>query len=170
MPENIIVDIQNGGAGVTDTTKAILPSHGKDQTQTATFEYSVWANLGEKLTFIPRDPRYIILASCFNYQLGNIFWLKDYNISSLQRVIYLTLWKSSYNIKVNVWFLEIYVYCNFARYTYDTIITGLFHPPFQLKVKLFQGVCSLPNTILLLLTHSFDLLQEWWGEEDFILS
>ncbi|KAF7804939.1 nodal modulator 1 [Senna tora] len=57
FPENIIVDIQNGGAGVIDAAKAILSSHDKDQTNTAIFEYSVWANLGEKLTIIPRDLR-----------------------------------------------------------------------------------------------------------------
>ncbi|XP_028797029.1 nodal modulator 1 isoform X2 [Neltuma alba] len=57
LPENMIVDIQNGGASVIDAAKAILSSDGKDETSTAIYEYSVWANPGEKLTFIPRDPR-----------------------------------------------------------------------------------------------------------------
>ncbi|KAK7337534.1 hypothetical protein VNO77_18114 [Canavalia gladiata] len=55
LPENIVVDIQH--ADVIDHTTATLKSHGKDQANTAIFEYSVWANLGEKLTFLPWDSR-----------------------------------------------------------------------------------------------------------------
>ncbi|XP_019421865.1 PREDICTED: nodal modulator 1-like isoform X4 [Lupinus angustifolius] len=57
LPENIVVDIQKDGIGSFDSAKAILKSHEKDQTNTAIFEYSVWVNLGEKLTFVPRDSR-----------------------------------------------------------------------------------------------------------------
>ncbi|XP_054800411.1 uncharacterized protein LOC129304687 [Prosopis cineraria] len=57
LPENMIVHIQNGGAGVIDAAEAILSSDGKDQTSTAIYEYSIWADPGEKLTFIPHDPR-----------------------------------------------------------------------------------------------------------------
>lgn len=61
LPESIVVDVYHDGAGVIDKATAILKSHGKDQTDAAVFEYSVWANLGEKLTFVPRDSRYIYL-------------------------------------------------------------------------------------------------------------
>nr|KYP47590.1 Nodal modulator 1 [Cajanus cajan] len=57
LPENIVVDIKHDRAGVNDYATATLKSHAKDQTDTAIFEYSVWANLGEKLTFVPRDSR-----------------------------------------------------------------------------------------------------------------
>lgn len=58
LPNNIIVDILNSEGNLFDGTAAILVSHEDDQTGSALFEYSVWANLGEKLTFVPRDPRY----------------------------------------------------------------------------------------------------------------
>ncbi|XP_027924979.1 nodal modulator 1 [Vigna unguiculata] len=57
LPEKIVVDIKHDGAGVIDQATATLKSHAKDQTDTAIFEYSVWANLGEKLTFVPWDSR-----------------------------------------------------------------------------------------------------------------
>ncbi|KAK7284568.1 hypothetical protein RJT34_19316 [Clitoria ternatea] len=57
LPEYIVVDIQHDGVAVIDHATATLKSMGKDQPDTATFEYSVWANLGEKLTFVPRDSR-----------------------------------------------------------------------------------------------------------------
>ncbi|KAJ1412555.1 Immunoglobulin-like fold [Sesbania bispinosa] len=57
LPEKIVVDIYHDGAGVIDNATAILKSHEKDQTNAAVFEYSVWANLGEKLVFVPRDSR-----------------------------------------------------------------------------------------------------------------
>ncbi|XP_027348835.1 nodal modulator 1 isoform X2 [Abrus precatorius] len=55
LPENIVVDIHHDGAGDIDHATATLKSHEKDQT--AIFEYSFWANLGEKLTFVPWDSR-----------------------------------------------------------------------------------------------------------------
>ncbi|KAB5569531.1 hypothetical protein DKX38_003324 [Salix brachista] len=57
LPNNIIVDILNSEGNLFDGTAASLVSHEDDQTGSALFEYSVWANLGEKLTFVPRDPR-----------------------------------------------------------------------------------------------------------------
>ena len=66
LPENIVVNIQNDGASVIDSAKAKLKSHEKDQTNAAIYEYSVWANLGERLTFVPQDSRYIYLVGCSN--------------------------------------------------------------------------------------------------------
>ncbi|CAJ1874972.1 unnamed protein product [Sphenostylis stenocarpa] len=57
LPENIGVDVKHDGAGVIDYATATLKSYAKDQKDTAIFEYSVWANLGEKLTFVPWDSR-----------------------------------------------------------------------------------------------------------------
>ncbi|CAK7348450.1 unnamed protein product [Dovyalis caffra] len=57
LPNHIIVDILNSEGNLFDGTTASLLSHGIDQTGSALYEYSVWANLGEKLTFVPRDPR-----------------------------------------------------------------------------------------------------------------
>jgi len=61
LPEKIVVDIKHDEAGVIDYATATLKSHAKDQTDTAIFEYSVWGNLGEKLTFVPWDSRYLYL-------------------------------------------------------------------------------------------------------------
>ncbi|GAV83060.1 CarboxypepD_reg domain-containing protein [Cephalotus follicularis] len=57
FPENIMVDILNSEGVVTDGTTAQLASNEKYQTSTAVYVYSVWANPGEKLTFIPSDSR-----------------------------------------------------------------------------------------------------------------
>lgn len=57
LPNNIIVDILNSAGSVVDGTTANLSSSGSDQTTTGLYEYSVWANLGEKLIFGPRDSR-----------------------------------------------------------------------------------------------------------------
>lgn len=55
---NIIVDILNGEGSLINRTTAELASSANDQTS-AVYEYSVWASLGEKLFFLPWDPRYI---------------------------------------------------------------------------------------------------------------
>lgn len=47
------MDILNKEGSIVDTATSGLISSG------AQYEYSVWANLGEKLVFVPRDPRYI---------------------------------------------------------------------------------------------------------------
>ncbi|XP_021279934.1 nodal modulator 1 [Herrania umbratica] len=57
LPVSIVVDILNGEGMVMHSTNANLASSVNDQIRTAVYEYSVWANLGEKLTFLPRDPR-----------------------------------------------------------------------------------------------------------------
>lgn len=58
LPKSIIVDIMNREGMVIDDTTASLASGGSVQTRAVVYEYSVWANLGEKLTFVPRDSRY----------------------------------------------------------------------------------------------------------------
>jgi hypothetical protein len=74
LPEKIVVDIYRDGADIADNAVAIFKSHAKDQTNTSVFEYSVWANPGEKLTFAPRDSRYVFLYKnlqldlCFHYK------------------------------------------------------------------------------------------------------
>ncbi|OVA02510.1 hypothetical protein BVC80_9091g9 [Macleaya cordata] len=57
LMKNIIVDILNSGGEVIDASPTSLVSDGNDQTGTAVFEYSVWANLGDVLTFVPHDSR-----------------------------------------------------------------------------------------------------------------
>lgn len=56
VPESIAVDILTGGY-VVDGTTAKLSSNDNDQTRVSTYEFSVWANHGDKLTFVPRDSR-----------------------------------------------------------------------------------------------------------------
>ncbi|OMO63992.1 hypothetical protein CCACVL1_22113, partial [Corchorus capsularis] len=57
LPVNIVVDILNGEGMIMHSTNAKLASSANDQIRTAVYEYSVWANLGEMLTLLPRDPR-----------------------------------------------------------------------------------------------------------------
>ncbi|XVF72762.1 hypothetical protein PTKIN_Ptkin12aG0146400 [Pterospermum kingtungense] len=57
LPLGIVVDILNGEGTVMHSTDAKLASSANDQINTAVYEYSVWANLGEKLSFLPKDPR-----------------------------------------------------------------------------------------------------------------
>ncbi|KAL9435513.1 hypothetical protein AB3S75_021731 [Citrus x aurantiifolia] len=57
LPENIIVDILNGDGSISNRTTATLISPANDQTSYAVYEFSLWANLGDQLTFVPRDPR-----------------------------------------------------------------------------------------------------------------
>ncbi|KAF9688176.1 hypothetical protein SADUNF_Sadunf02G0169900 [Salix dunnii] len=84
LPNNIIVDILNSEGNLFDGTAASLVSHEDDQTGSALFEYSVWANLGEKLTFVPRDPRCLVQLACmigFCIQSSQyftfVFWKSD---------------------------------------------------------------------------------------------
>ncbi|KAK4407883.1 hypothetical protein Sango_0369300 [Sesamum angolense] len=57
LPESISLDILNNEETLVDGTIARLVSTEIDQSRTAVYEYSVWANLGEKLVFVPRDSR-----------------------------------------------------------------------------------------------------------------
>lgn len=63
LPENLIVDILNSEGNPVYSTESRLTSSGNGQTSGALYEYSTWASLGEKLVFVPRDPRYILFDS-----------------------------------------------------------------------------------------------------------
>ncbi|KAL2934972.1 Nodal modulator 3 [Bienertia sinuspersici] len=56
LPESIIIDVLDNGNSVADGTIArILPDQ-NDETDVV-YEYSMWVNHGQKITFIPSDPR-----------------------------------------------------------------------------------------------------------------
>ncbi|CAL5423309.1 unnamed protein product [Camellia sinensis] len=57
LPENILVDLVNNEGPLMDGTVARLVGSGNDQSGFVVYEYSVWANPGEKLTFAPQDSR-----------------------------------------------------------------------------------------------------------------
>ncbi|KAJ8623402.1 hypothetical protein MRB53_031931 [Persea americana] len=57
LSENIIVDVVDRNNEVIDVSRTRVRSNGNDQTGTAIFEYSIWANLGDELIFAPRDSR-----------------------------------------------------------------------------------------------------------------
>ncbi|XP_022863174.1 nodal modulator 1-like [Olea europaea var. sylvestris] len=59
LPENIPVDMLDNEGIVLDSATARLVSSGIDQSTAVIYEYSVWANSGEKLIFVPRDMRYV---------------------------------------------------------------------------------------------------------------
>ncbi|KAK9950537.1 hypothetical protein M0R45_006023 [Rubus argutus] len=65
LSENFIVDILDAGGIIIDSTTAGLTSTGNEQTSSV-YEFSLWANLGEKLAFVPRDPR--------NNEMGKILF------------------------------------------------------------------------------------------------
>lgn len=52
------MDVRKNDDTVVEASTTRLLSDRNDQTGTAMYEYSVWANLGEKLSLVPRDLRY----------------------------------------------------------------------------------------------------------------
>ncbi|CAI9288723.1 unnamed protein product [Lactuca saligna] len=57
LPENLLVEILNGKGTSIDGSSARLVVNGNEQSDTANYEFEVWANPGERLTFVPRDIR-----------------------------------------------------------------------------------------------------------------
>ncbi|GFP95668.1 nodal modulator 1 [Phtheirospermum japonicum] len=57
LPESIPLDILDNQETLVDGTVASLVSAEVEQSGLAVYEYSVWANIGEKLIFVPRDSR-----------------------------------------------------------------------------------------------------------------
>ncbi|PSS14739.1 Nodal modulator 1 like [Actinidia chinensis var. chinensis] len=58
LPENMLVDVLNNEGSLLDGTTARLVGNRNDQASGgAVYEYSLWANPGEKLTFTPQDSR-----------------------------------------------------------------------------------------------------------------
>ncbi|KAA8549068.1 hypothetical protein F0562_000752 [Nyssa sinensis] len=55
LPENILVEMLNNEGTVVDGTNARLVTRENDQSGAAVYEYSVWANPGENLAFVPQD-------------------------------------------------------------------------------------------------------------------
>lgn len=67
LPESFIVEVLNSDGTVSGGSHARLISSENDQSASV-YEYSIWANLGEKLTFVPLDARYIkygLFLFCF---------------------------------------------------------------------------------------------------------
>lgn len=56
LPESFIVDMQDKEGRVINSVSAKLASDGR-----GVYEYYTWANLGEKISFVPRDSRYEFL-------------------------------------------------------------------------------------------------------------
>lgn len=52
-----MVDILNDEGKVIDGSNAKLVVSENEQSNTALYEYEIWANPGEKLTFAPQDIR-----------------------------------------------------------------------------------------------------------------
>lgn len=66
------MDILNGDGSISNRTTATLTSPANDQTSYAVYEFSLWANLGDQLTFVPRDPRYMFLIAVLNFSLLSV--------------------------------------------------------------------------------------------------
>lgn len=63
------MDVLNADGSVISRATAALASPANDQANNAAYEYSLWANLGDKLSFVPSDLRYMILDRCFEFCL-----------------------------------------------------------------------------------------------------
>ncbi|PIA38035.1 hypothetical protein AQUCO_02900110v1 [Aquilegia coerulea] len=57
LSESIIVDAITSDGEVIDASPARLVPHANDITTSIVFNYSIWANLGDELTLVPRDLR-----------------------------------------------------------------------------------------------------------------
>ncbi|KAL3531546.1 hypothetical protein ACH5RR_010868 [Cinchona calisaya] len=57
LPEKVVIDILNNEGALVDSTTARYVLDEDDQSTKAVYEYSIWANPGEKLTFVPQDSR-----------------------------------------------------------------------------------------------------------------
>lgn len=57
LPESLSVSVLDDERTVIDSSSASLVVTGNQQSNTAVYEYKVWANPGEKLTFVPQDMR-----------------------------------------------------------------------------------------------------------------
>ncbi|KAK4778645.1 hypothetical protein SAY86_006173 [Trapa natans] len=57
LPKDILVDIIDNAGNAVDSTTATLWATGSEDKTAATYEYSIWARVGDKITFIPRDSR-----------------------------------------------------------------------------------------------------------------
>ncbi|KAF5745936.1 putative carboxypeptidase regulatory region-containingprotein [Tripterygium wilfordii] len=57
LHQSIIVDILNSQNSFIGSTGVMLASDGGHQSGNVVYEYSTWANLGEKMTFVPKDSR-----------------------------------------------------------------------------------------------------------------
>lgn len=63
LPEDFIVDMQDKEGRVINSISAKIGSDGR-----GVYEYYTWANLGEKISFVPRDSRYDLLI-LLSYEL-----------------------------------------------------------------------------------------------------
>lgn len=66
------MDILDGAGSISNRTTATLASPANDQTSYAVYEFSLWANLGDTLTFVPRDPRYTFLMAFLIFSLLSV--------------------------------------------------------------------------------------------------
>lgn len=65
--ENFIVDIQDKEGNVINSIAAKLASDGR-----GVYEYYTWANLGEKISFVPRDSRYELDFKCLESNVSGM--------------------------------------------------------------------------------------------------
>lgn len=56
-PKEIAVDIMDSAGKVIRTALGKAKAGGDEQASTYTYEYSLWGNIGDKLTLVPQDSR-----------------------------------------------------------------------------------------------------------------
>lgn len=83
LPESIAIDVLDNGNSVADGTIAKLLPDQNDETNVAIYEYSMWVNPGQKITFIPSDLRTLTsaTASSTNGLKKMLFYPRQHQIS-----------------------------------------------------------------------------------------
>lgn len=73
LPEHIIMEVHNRDGTVVNSTAARL-NRENDKKNVVDYEYSVWANLGERLSFVPFDSR-------TNVEKNILFYPRQHHVS-----------------------------------------------------------------------------------------
>lgn len=126
LPKDFVVDIINDDIGAIDSTTATLLATGDGDRTAATYEYSMWAKVGDKITFVPRDFRSIylmfnLLESAFAaslYQIANVNSFSLYSISSCDIFLSMTLLPALIQQFFTIIFMIFHLQCHSCLVTF----------------------------------------------------
>ncbi|GAB4830590.1 hypothetical protein Ancab_020356 [Ancistrocladus abbreviatus] len=57
VPDMIVLDLLDSDSGSSDVTTARLLTGQNNEASSVVYEYTIWASIGKKITFVPRDTR-----------------------------------------------------------------------------------------------------------------
>lgn len=64
LPEEISVDVMNSEGKAIHTAIGKPMAGEEEETTFSTYEYSLWGNIGDKMTLVPHDSRLICQTAC----------------------------------------------------------------------------------------------------------